>query len=260
MKLKSKKVLIAILAGAMILGTSMNVFAEDVDTNSATQQSTEETTDWTDYLKRNCTIDMSSESFGNVTRGQTVSRTVTVTNNGERTIENVSVNWVWRFLEIDDDDNETSETMRLQDNPQGVMIESIAAGETKTVTLTNTIPMTLAEKYNRVFGVYAMASYQGGTVALFTNTATGAVVTSDSNSNSGNNAGANNNAGTANKGTTATNATNGATTTNAAKSGTTLVTGKSPKTGEETTALFAAWIMVLAGGAYLASLKKQMNR
>lgn len=257
MKLKSKKVLIAILAGTMILGTSMNVFAEDVDTNSAIQQSTEETTDWTDYLKKNCTIDMSSESFGKVKRGQTVSRTVSVTNNGERTIENLNVDWKWGFLEIDDDDDETSEAMRLKDSTPSVVIESIAAGETKTVTLTNTIPMTLAEKYNRVFGVYAMASYQGGADAIYTNTATGAVVASDSNSNSGDNAGTNSNTSTVNKGTTA---INGATRTNAAKNGTTLATGKSPKTGEEANMLFVACIMIIAGSSYLLSTKKQNIR
>lgn len=202
----------------------------DEDTQEPTEpevkpdEDTETSVDWTAYLQENCTMSWDFK-LGDVTRGQTVTANVTVTNNGDRTVEGVEVSWIWRFEKAIEG---TGDELSLQ--PPGynpVVIDSLSAGESKTVTLQNTIPTSLTERANgKAIYAYAMASYKGGPVALFTDLESGTIVSCQSGETSGK------------KDQTSTSATVNTNTTSEAT--------KSPKTGDAAS-LFA--LAALGGSA-----------
>lgn len=141
------------------------------------EDGTETSVDWTAYLKQYCTMSWEFK-LGNATRGQSFSANVTITNNGERTVEDINVGWIWQFTEFHEG---TGEELSLQSNHNSFVIDSIPAGESRNVTLQNTIPESVAERLNgEQIYAYAIASYKEDSVALFTDTAYGTLISSQS--------------------------------------------------------------------------------
>ncbi len=141
------------------------------------EDGTETSVDWTAYLKQYCTMSWDFK-LGNATRGQSFSANVTITNNGERTVEDINVGWIWQFTEFHEG---TGEELSLQSNHNSLVIDSIPAGESRNVTLQNTIPESVAVRLNgEQIYAYAIASYKEDSVALFTDTAYGTLISSQS--------------------------------------------------------------------------------